>query len=426
MRVVVVGAGVIGLASAHYLLRAGHDVIVLDRAGEDARGTSYGNAGMVVPSHFVPLAAPGAVLQALKWMPNPESPFHVAPRPSLRLMRWGLEFWRAATRKRVEAAAPRLLALSRASRAAYEELQHDVGDFGLRGDGLLMVSATDAGHAEETELAHEAVKLGLEVRVLDRQGVADLEPRAGYAAAGAVHYRDDAHLDPGRLLERLHAAVTSAGGEIRHGTRVQRLLTREGRVIGVDGPGLRELADRVVLAAGSWSANLAAGVGLSLPLEPGTGYSLTAPAPGSGPGLPAILTEARVAITPLEGRLRVGGTMEMAGFPQEGSPPSHRRVTGILNSVSRYLPGLELEPFRQATAWRGHRPCTPDGLPYLGQASSPRGLVVATGHAMLGISLAPITGKVVAALVSGESPERDVTLLDLTLFDPERYSRRGR
>lgn len=414
------GAGVIGLASAHYLLRAGHEVLVLDRAGADARGTSYGNAGMVVPSHFVPLAAPGAVLQALKWMPDPESPFHVAPRPSLGLLRWGVAFWRASTAQRVEAAAPRLLALSRASRAAYEELQREVGDFHLRADGLLMLSATDAGHAEETELAHEAVKLGLDVRVLDRRGVADLEPQAGYAVAGAVHYRDDAHLDPGKLLERLRTSITSAGGEIRYGAGVERLLTRQGRIIGVDGPGLRELADRVVLAAGSWSAKLAAGVGLRLPLEPGTGYSLTAPAAGNGPRLPAILTEARVAVTPLEGRLRVGGTMEMAGLPPESAPPSARRVTGILKSVGRYLPGLDLDPFRQMTAWRGHRPCTPDGLPYLGQPSNPRGLVVATGHAMLGISLAPVTGQVVAALVSGDTPA-----LDLTLLDPERYSRRS-
>src|SRR5690606_24603281 len=132
-------------------------------------------------------------------------------------------------------------------------------------------------------------------------------------------YRDDAHLDPGRLLERLRLSITSAGGEIRHGVAVERLLTRQGRIIGVDGPGLRELADRVVLAAGSWSAKLAAGVGLRLPLEPGTGYSITAPARDTGPRLPAILTEARVAVTPLEGSLRVGGTMEMAGLPPDGS-----------------------------------------------------------------------------------------------------------
>lgn len=420
MRVVVVGAGVIGLASAHYLSRAGHEVMVLDREAEGERGTSYGNAGMVVPSHFVPLAAPGAVLQALRWMPDPESPFHVAPRPSLDLLRWGLEFWRASAKERAERASPVLLALSLASRAAYEELEREIGSFGLTTAGLLMVSATDTGHAEEAELAHRAASLGLQVRVLDRQGVAAVEPRAGYAVAGAVHYLGDAHLDPGSLLERLRAAVLSAGGEVRHRARVERLLTRQGRVIGVDGPGLRELADRVVLAAGSWSARLAAGMGLRLPLEPGTGYSLTVTSPDAGPRLPAILSEARVAVTPLEGRLRVGGTMEMAGFPAADAPASHRRVAGILKAVGRYLPGLDLEPLRAAAPWRGHRPCTPDGLPYLGEVSSPRGLVVATGHAMLGVSLAPVTGKVVAALASGEDPG-----LELDLLHPERFSRRA-
>lgn len=421
MRVIVVGAGVVGLTSAHYLLRAGHDVLVLEREAEGHEGTSYGNAGMVVPSHFVPLAAPGAVLQALRWMPDPESPFHVAPRPSPDLLRWGLEFWKASRRERVKAAAPALLALSRASRKAYEALERDIGGFGLRTDGLLMVSATDAGHAEETELAHEAVKLGLDVRVLDRHGVAGIEPEAGYAAAGAVHYTGDAHLDPGSLLRRLRTSVASQGGEIRYCADVGRLLTRAGRAIGVDGPGLRELADRVVLAGGAWSSRLASGVDVRLPLEPGTGYSLTAPAPDAGPRLPAILTEARVAITPLGGRLRVGGTMEMAGFPPAGTPASARRVAGILTAVGSYLPGVDLAPFRSTTPWRGHRPCSPDGLPYLGETRRPSGLVVATGHAMLGVSLAPVTGRVVAALVQGED-----TGLDLTLMHPERFSRRGR
>src|SRR5690606_32134372 len=228
------------------------------------------------------------------------------------------------------------------------------------------------------------------------------------------HRRDDAHLEAVRLLERLRTSITAAGGEIRHRARVERLLTRQGRVIGVDGPGLRELADRVVLAAGSWSARLAAGMGLRLPLEPGTGYSLTVTSPDAGPRLPAILSAARVAVTPLEGRLRVGGTMEMAGFPAADAPASHRRVAGILKAVGRYLPGLDLEPLRAAAPWRGHRPCTPDGLPYLGEVSSPRGLVVATGHAMLGVSLAPVTGKVVAALASGEDPG-----LELDLLHPE-------
>ncbi len=417
MRVVVVGAGVIGLTSAYYLAKAGHEVLVLDRDPEGALGTSYGNAGMVVPSHFVPLAAPGAVRQALRWMPDPESPFHVRPRPSVRLARWGIAFWRASAPDRAERAAPALLALSLASREAYEDLEREVGSFALTRDGLLILSLTDEAHAEEAELAHQAARLGLEAGVLDRQGVSEVEPDAGYAVAGAVHYLADAHLDPGQLLDRLRGAVRGLGGEIRHGASVRRLLTRQGRAIGVDGPGMRELADRVVLAAGAWSSRLAAGVGVDLPLEPGTGYSLTASSQAAGPRLPAILSEARVAVTPFADRLRVGGTMEMAGFPPQGSAPSGRRVDGILKSVGKYLPGLDLEPFRAQTPWRGHRPCSPDGLPYLGAAASPRGLIVATGHAMLGVSLAPVSGQVVAALAAGEEPG-----LDLTLFDPMRFT----
>jgi len=417
VRVVVVGGGVIGLAAAHSLLAAGHEVLVLDRAAEGEQGASYGNAGMVVPSHFVPLAAPGAVAQALRWLPDPEGPFRIAPRPSLDLVRWGLAFWRASSARRAEAAAPVLLALSRASRAAYAELEAEVGPFGLRREGLLMLSATSHGHEEEVALAEMARRLGLDVAVLDAAGVGALEPAAGYAVAGGVHYREDAHLDPVALMARLHAAVRARGGEVRRGARVERLLTRAGTVIGVSGDGLRELADAVVLAAGAWSARLARGVGLRLLLEPGTGYSLTVPAPSAGPRLPAILTEARVAVTPLGDRLRVGGTMEIAGFPPDGAPPNARRVRGIVKALRRYLPRLDPAQFEAATPWRGHRPVTPDGLPYLGATRRPRGLVVATGHAMLGVSLAPVTGRVVAELVSGGTPD-----LPLEPLRPDRHS----
>lgn len=413
----MVGAGVIGLAAAHYLLAAGHEVLVLERAPEGHAGTSHGNAGMVVPSHFVPLAAPGAVAQALRWLPDPEGPFRIAPRASLDLARWGVAFWRAATARRAEAAAPVLLALARVSREAYPELEAAVGGFGLRAGGLLMLSATEHGHAEEADLAERASRLGLDVEVLDAGGVARLEPEAGYAVAGGVHYRDDAHLDPGALMARLLASVRGQGGEVRFGAGVARLLTRAGSVIGVDGDGLRELADAVVLAAGAWSARLARGVGLRLPLEPGTGYSLTAPAPDRGPRLPAILTEARVAVTPLGDRLRVGGTLELAGFPPAGAPPDERRVRGILRSVARYLPALDPSPFAAAVPWRGHRPCSPDGLPYLGAPRRVPGLVVATGHAMLGVSLAPVTGRVVAEILSGGTPA-----MPLDALSPDRYS----
>ncbi len=417
MRAVVVGAGVVGLSCAHHLLRAGHEVLVLDGAREAHQGTSFGNAGMVVPSHFVPLAAPGAVAQALRWLPDPEGPFRVAPRPSLELARWGWEFWRASGARRAAAAAPVLLALARASRSAYEELEREVGPFGLRRDGLLMLSATEHGHAEEAALAARARALGLDVEVLGADGVARLEPVAGYAVAGGVHYRDDAHLDPSALMARLLASVRERGGEVRFGAGVSAVLTRAGHAIGVAGEGWRELADVVVLAAGAWSARLARTVGLRLLLEPGTGYSLTAPAPENGPRLPAILTEARVAVTPLGRSLRVGGTMELAGFPRDSEPASPRRVRGILSSTARYLPGLDLGPFSAAAPWRGHRPCSPDGLPYLGVPRRLPGLVVATGHAMLGVSLAPVTGAVVAELASGGSPR-----LPLQALRPDRYA----
>lgn len=416
-RVAVVGAGVIGLCSAYHLVCEGHRVVVFEKDTRCRATTSYGNAGMIVPSHFVPLSAPGVVSQALRWMGDPTSPFYLKPRPSLELAAWGYRFWRSATTTQVRRVAPLLVELNLASRAAYEQLADELpDDFGLTRRGLLMLSASEHGHQEELAQAEEAVKLGLDVEALDRAALEKLEPEVRFDVAGAVLYRSDAHLDPGRFMAALQAELERAGAEFRWGSEPTAIRRERGAVAGLSGPGLDEEFDAVVLAGGSWSAPLARTAGVRLLLQPGKGYSLTAEAGEQRLRTPAILSEARVAVTPLGERLRIGGTMELAGFDDS---QAERRVSGIIAAVGRYLPELDLAPFEGAQRWHGFRPCSPDGLPYLGNVERCPGLVIATGHAMMGMSLAPVTGRLVADLVAQRRPA-----IQIAALSPERHTPR--
>lgn len=420
-RVAVIGAGVIGLCSAYYLTREGYEVVVYDRDSAARSTTSFGNAGMIVPSHFVPLAAPGIIKQALRWLTDPGSPFYLKPRLSPDLLAWGYRFWRASNNAQVRRAAPLLLELNLASRLAYHELATELADdFGLSDRGLLLLCATQAGFDDEQEVAAEARRLGLSVDTLSAGEVVALEPATDAASiAGALHYRSDSHFDPNRFMGSLQVELERQGVEFRWQSEVKALRRATGRVAGVIGStpdgAFDESCDAVVLAAGSWSAELARESGLRLLLQPGKGYSMTVDGPGSRLTTPAILTEARVAVTPLGSRLRLGGTMEISGFDDS---VGERRVRGILEAAKSYLPGLDLASFAEAPRWHGFRPCSPDGLPYLGNVAGLPGLTVATGHAMMGMSLGPVSGKLVADLVASRRPD-----IDITALAPERFGR---
>jgi D-amino-acid dehydrogenase len=172
-------------------------------------------------------------------------------------------------------------------------------------------------------------------------------------------------------------------------------------------------ADEFVLAGGSWSPQLGRKLGLKIPVQAGKGYSLTLPQPRQLPKICSILTEARVAVTPMDGSLRVGGTMEIAGLNETVDP---LRVRGIINSFCNYFPDFRLEDFSGVQTWRGLRPCSPDGLPFVGRTSKFSNLSIATGHSMLGLTLGPVTGKLTAEIVAGQKPS-----LDIALLSPDRY-----
>ncbi len=414
-KIVIIGAGVIGLSTAAECVRRGFRVTVIERRGAQRDGCSFGNAGMIVPSHFIPLAAPGMVALGLKWMWNPESPFYIKPRLSPDLAAWSYRFWRAATPAHVTRSAPLLRDLNLASRERYVELAgHE--NFGLVKKGLLMLCKTAQALNHEAQTAEQARNLGVPAEVLDPKATAELDPSVTMDIAGSVYFPKDCHLQPERYVSLLESRIRAAQGESallfdtevigwkREGNRLAAVQTSRGEIE----------ADEFILCGGSWSTSIAEDLGLRIPMEAGKGYSITVPNPVELPQICSIFTEARVAVTPMGGSLRFSGTMEIAGLNEKINP---RRIEGILKAVPQYYPTFRREHFDGIEPRCGLRPCSPDGMPYLGRTQAARNLIVATGHSMMGLSLAPITGEIAAQIAADETPQ-----FDLTLLAPDRYA----
>jgi len=413
--IVVIGAGVIGLSVALQCARRGHRVTVIERSpARRGGGASFGNAGMIVPSHFIPLAAPGAVRMGLKWMLNPASPFYIKPRLDAGLLGWLIRFCAAANPRHVERCAPLLRDLSLASRECLLEFAAEPGvDFGLVTKGLLMLCQTEHALHEEAQTAHQASALGIPAHILDAKAAAELDPAARMEIAGAVHFPLDCHLAPDRLMAALLASGEKLGVDFLWESEVLDFKTGA-KIDAVTLAGRREIgADEFVVCGGAWSPGLARKLSLRLPMEAGKGYSITLPNPRRLPQLCSILTEARVAITPMGGALRVGGTMEIAGLNEKINPV---RVRSIIEAFCRYYPEFSPADFADVAPWCGLRPCSPDGLPYVGRTARFPNLSLATGHAMMGVSLASVTGRLMAEILSGEEPS-----INIAMLNPDRY-----
>ncbi|HUI64686.1 MAG TPA: FAD-dependent oxidoreductase [Bacteroidota bacterium] len=413
-KIIVIGGGAVGLCAAHYLCAAGCDVTVLEMDSIGS-GSSLHNAGLVVPSHFTPLASPGVLTLGLRWMLNPESPFYIKPRLDGELASWLWHFLVAATERRVERAMPLLRDMSQLSFSLFEELARlPEMDFEFQKRGLLMLWRTAHGRASTVKTAEQAGRIGIDARVLDRDGLHELEPGVRFNASGGVYYPGDAHLTPALFLEQLRELLARQKVQFFTSTRVTGFNTRPAAISSVRTTSGTFSADEYVLASGAWSPGVLKSLRIALPLEPGKGYSATIYQPAVRVRIPCLLEEDRVAVTPMGDRLRFAGTMELAGLD---TSINLRRVNAILRAVPRYIAALEPAAAEYAEVWAGLRPCTPDGLPFIGRFQRWENLIAATGHAMIGISLAPITGKLVTEIVHGQIPS-----IDLHLLRPDRYS----
>lgn len=408
--VTILGAGVIGLCTALYCARRGLKVTILERNPRLRDGCSFGNAGMIVPSHFVPLAAPGMVAQGLKWMLDPASPFYIKPRADLDLLSWGLRFWQAARSHRVAAAAPVLRDFSMLSRQCFQEMGLD---FGHTQKGLLMLCKEQHTLDEEAAMAATARTLGIPAEVLDAKATAALDPAVTMDICGSVFFPNDSHLTPARFIAAVEAELARLGVDIHWETKVCGFEKQGGTMTALKTSQGRLEVRETVLCGGVWTTELARELDLRLPMQAGKGYSLTLEKPAQLPALCSICTEARLAVTPMQGALRVGGTMELSGMDES---VSGIRVRGITRAFTRYFPAFQESDFAEIQPWSGLRPVSPDGMPYLGRSARWTNLTIATGHAMMGLSLAPATGLIAANIITGApSP------VPLELMSPDRF-----
>jgi D-amino-acid dehydrogenase len=412
--VLVIGGGVIGLFVAHYLSRNGIPVTVVDR-GETGHGCSVHNAGLVCPSHFVPLAAPGLFSQALRWMFDSRSPLFVKPRLDLSLVSWAWKFSRACNEQVMRRAIPVLRDLLVDSSALFDEVARLDGEsFEWTKKGLLLLHRTETGrHACEHEVKL-AKEVEVEARLLDKSQLQELQPHVEFCARGGVYFPGDSHLVPSSLIKSLTGRLEREGVRILRNCEVIGFETSANRITQVktNQGGLE--ADEFVLATGAWTSLLLRRLGVKMALQAGKGYSITVKDSAVKPTIPCILSERRVAVTPFSDSLRFAGTMEFSGFDPTINT---KRVEAILDAIPLYLQNIERPQASAGQVWSGLRPVTPDGLPYIGRLRRFPNLITATGHAMLGTTLAPVTGKLISEIVEGKQPSHSLTLLN-----PERYN----
>jgi D-amino-acid dehydrogenase len=412
-QVTIIGGGIIGLACAWYLLKDGYQVTIVDR-GDLTSGTSFGNAGYISPSHFTPLATPEILLKASKWMFSPSSPFYIQPRMSLDLLRWGLAFRKSATSSVVQQNILPLCHLLMFSRELTVELSKELNNsFGLEEKGCLMLYQQTSTEKHELELARKAQTLGMQIAVLNAAGVQDLEPDTEVNVKGGILFQNDCHLHPGRLMTVLKEQIAMRGGTIYLNTEVNGFFTNGKTVTAISTTKGNIPCHELVIAAGAWLPLLTKKLGIELLLEAGKGYSMTYSNITKNLHYPAILLEKRVAMTPLGRDLRIGGTMEITGLNQR---LRIIRAKAIFKGAKGFYPGLNIEFPDSENIWQGLRPLSPDGLPYIGRVKAYDNLTLAGGHAMLGVSLAAATGKLVQELISFEKPS-----LELDAFRVERF-----
>ncbi|MBI2730613.1 MAG: FAD-binding oxidoreductase [Sphingobacteriales bacterium] len=415
MKAIIIGGGIIGLSSAYYLKKSGWDITVIDQS-DFLNNCSYGNAGYVCPSHFIPLASPGIVQQGLRWMLNPKSPFYVQPRLSWPLIDWGLKFIKSATAKHVHDSAIPLRDAGLFSQKCYEELTATPGfDFAYEHKGLLEYYLTKENAAHGHELTEKAMALGLDTVYLSAEEIQALEPQTRLNIQGGVLFKCDSHLYPNKLMKNLISWMQMNNVTLVANEQVKAIEKNNGRIAKVITAKNIYEADITIIATGSWSREVAGLINVKLPLVPGRGYSLTLENSPYKLNYPAILAEGRVAITPMDGnKIRFGGTMEITTINR---PPGISRMQGILESVKKFIPEFDIPVPDIKDVWYGYRPCSPDGLPYIGRLQNISNCIVATGHAMVGLSLGAGTGKFVSELANEQT-----TSMDLSAFSVERFS----
>ena len=410
--IVIIGGGIVGLCAAYFLNKQGHHITVIDK-GDITSGASFVNAGYITPSHIIPLASPGMIAQGIKMMFNSASPFYMKPRLDMDFLTWSWYFHKSSTKAKVEKAIPVIRDINLMSRELFSDIKNsgDLGDFQLERKGLLMLYKTQASYVHEMDVAKRASFLGLEVSELDKRQLSEIEPNIKIAAEGAIHYECDGHTTPTEFMPKMLQYLKEKGVVVRTNEEVTDIASNDHQIKNVITDKGVYTPDEVVLAAGSWSGDLSKKLHLKLSLQGGKGYRINVERE-TGISMPAILMEAKMAVTPMNGFTRFAGTMEFSG---NNTIVRKERVLAIANGAKAFYPELDINANEIESAKTGLRPVSPDGLPYIGKSASIRNLTIATGHAMMGWSLGPATGKLVSEIIEGKK-----TSMAIQAFLPER------
>jgi D-amino-acid dehydrogenase len=409
--VIVIGGGIIGLCSAYYLHKEGHQVTVIDQSNMD-EGASYVNAGYLSPSHIIPLSAPGVMKKGLKWMLNPSSPLYIKPRLDVDFLKWAWAFNKSCNAKHVERSIPVIKDIAVLSQELYDAIKKDENfSFHYDKKGLLMLCQTEKTLESEVKIAKMANDVGLEAYEVTLQELKQLEPNVSINAIGAVYFKCDYHTTPDEFMKEMKNFLKNAGVQLLINEKVKDLEVQNNNITKISTDKQHYKADEYVLAAGSWSSLLSKKLGIKLLLQAGKGYRINTTR-NTGITIPAILTEAKVAVTPMNGFTRFGGTMEIAGINRNINKV---RVEAIANAATKYYPDVKLTDDEKNNVAFGLRPVSYDGLPFIGKSEKCNNLTIAAGHAMMGWSMATATGKLVEEIISNKK-----TSLSIGMFSVSR------
>jgi len=355
------------------------------------------------------------IVQGLKWMLNPESPFYIKPRFNSEFLSWLWKFRSACNENNVRTALPVLSGLSSASLDLFDDLAALEGlHFGFEKNGIAEIFHTHKGFEKGVKDARRLQEYGIQHKILAIGEIVQYTQGMRTTAVGGIFFPGDAHLMPDQFVRQLARHLENKGVHLLTSVEVLGFETSGRKVTTVKTTRGDISVEEVILAGGSWSAEMARELKIKILMEPAKGYSVTYKRPPGFPSVPLAMAEAKVVLTPMSDMVRFAGTLELAGFDMS---INKRRLHAILKAVSAYFPDIDTDALELIEIWRGLRPCSPDGLPYLGRPRRYDNVIISTGHGMKGISLAPITGKIVAQLASGQTPAMDIEALRIERFE---------
>ena len=409
--VAIIGGGVIGLFCAYHLSKEGKSVIILEK-GDIKDACSYGNCGLVSPSHALPLNSPELIIKAATWLFQKDSPFYIKPQLNFKFLSWMLSFVLNANKKKISNGITALNNMLQASMSLYNEFFSDQSlDCDWAPSGIHFVFRQEKSFEAYRIKNEKLAELGLAATPITGNALMDKEPALNDKVYGSWFYEMDASLNPGKLLTELRKLLILNGIQISEGCEVQGFRNTSSRIKEVITSKGDVKAKDVVLASGAWSPWLEKQLHIKIPIIPGKGYSITMKKPALSPNCPCIFEERKVVATPWKDSFRLGGTMEFSGY---NTSLNQVRLQTLKKVASDYLK----EPFTEENVeeWYGWRPMTNDGIPIVGRSPSHKNLFIACGHNMLGLSMAPATGKLIAELITNQKPHIDPSFYSLERF----------